>query len=180
MNESETRIVKTIKVDLDKCIGCRACEVICSAFHSSPKYSSINPARSRIRVLIDDQEDTYVPIRAGEYTPAECAGRNKYNINGKEYRECSFCRAPCPTRDYFKEPGTGLPLKCDMCENDPSLEEPLCVKVCRVDALIYEERKDEAEEEESRDEMRTGLEAMVDKYGLDRIKSTIARIGKKD
>ncbi len=27
-----------------------------------------------------------------------------------------------------------------MCENDPPLKEPLCVQVCRVDALTYEER----------------------------------------
>ncbi|MDP2646792.1 MAG: 4Fe-4S binding protein, partial [Desulfobacterales bacterium] len=50
MGEKEKKIVKTIKVDLDKCNGCRACEVVCSAFHAAPEYSSNNPARSRIRV----------------------------------------------------------------------------------------------------------------------------------
>ncbi|MDH3884262.1 MAG: 4Fe-4S binding protein, partial [Desulfobacterales bacterium] len=34
---SEKKIVKQIKVDLDKCIGCRACEIACSAFHATPK-----------------------------------------------------------------------------------------------------------------------------------------------
>lgn len=176
----EKRIVKTIKVDLDKCIGCRACEVACSAFHSEPRYSSTNPARSRIRVLIDDLKDVYVPIRAGEYTPAECTGRNIYTINGKEYRECSFCKAPCPSRNYFKEPDTGLPLKCDMCESDPPLEEPLCVQVCRVDALIYEEREEEAAEEETRDEVAFGLEALADKFGLDKIMDAVARMESSD
>ena len=49
-----TKIVKEIKVDIDKCTGCRACEMACSAFHAKPKYSSINPARARIRVVIDE------------------------------------------------------------------------------------------------------------------------------
>jgi benzoyl-CoA reductase subunit BamC len=44
MGEKKKKIVKIIKVDLDKCNGCRACEVACSSFHSSPKYSSNNPA----------------------------------------------------------------------------------------------------------------------------------------
>ncbi len=43
-------------------------------------------------------------------------GRDKYMIDGKEYDECGFCRASCPSRDAFKEPDSGLPLKCDMCE----------------------------------------------------------------
>ena len=142
------KIVKEIKVDLDKCIGCRACEVACSAFHARPKYSSTNPARSRIRVVIDELNDVYVPIRAGDYTPAECTGRHTYTINGKEYRECSFCGVSCPARDLFKEPDSGLPLKCDMCEDDPPLPEPMCVQVCPHDALIYEEREEEDGEEE--------------------------------
>jgi Fe-S-cluster-containing dehydrogenase component len=41
---SKKKTVKTIKIDVDKCNGCRACEVICSAFHAEPKYSSNNPA----------------------------------------------------------------------------------------------------------------------------------------
>ena len=37
--------IKHITIDADKCNGCRACEVICSLFHASPRYSSNNPAR---------------------------------------------------------------------------------------------------------------------------------------
>ena len=123
-------MVKKIKVDIDKCIGCRACEVACSAFHAQPKYSSINPgARRASACVFDELKDMYVPIRAGDYTKAECTGRHVYTIDGKEYAECSFCGVSCPSRDYFKEPDSGLPLKCDMCEDDPDLEEPRCVQV---------------------------------------------------
>ena len=177
MGEKKKRIVKIIKVDLDKCNGCRACEVACSAFHASPKYSSNNPARSRIRVIHEPLRDVYVPIRAGDYTPAECTGRHTYTINEKEYDECSFCGVSCPARDIFKEPDSGLPLKCDMCESDPPLAEPMCVQWCLTDALTYEEREEETEEEEEkREEMEIGLESLANRYGLQKIMDTIARM----
>jgi benzoyl-CoA reductase subunit BamC len=171
--EKAKNIVKTIKVDIDKCNGCRACEMVCSAFHAVPKYSSNNPERSRIRVIREPLKDIYVPVYAGEYTPAECVGRDKYVIDGKEYDECAFCRASCPSRDLFKEPDSGLPLKCDMCEGE---EEPLCVKWCLVDALTYVEREEEAEREEGSDEMEIGLESLAKKYGLDKLMDSVARM----
>ena len=174
----KTRIIKEIKVDLDKCIGCRACEVACSAFHSKPRYSSTNPARSRIRVMVDEMNDVYVPIRAGDYTPAECNGRHSYTINGKQYTECSFCGVSCPARDFFKEPDSGLPLKCDMCEDDPDITEPLCVQVCRPDALTYVEREEEVDEDETieRDDIEAGVEALVNKYGMKKLMDTVIRV----
>jgi len=180
MGSATKKTVKEIKVDIDKCIGCRACEVACSAFHASPKNSSINPARSRIRVVIDDINDVYVPIRAGDYTPSECTGRHAYTINGKEYPECSFCGVSCPARDLFREPDSGLPLKCDMCVDVPALEEPMCVKVCRPGALTYEEREeDRGEEEAPLGDIEIGLAALANKHGLQQLMDTVARMSKK-
>lgn len=181
--EKKKKVVKNIKVDLDKCNGCRACEMICSAFHASPKYSSNNPARARIRLVRDPLKDVYLPVYAGDYAPAECAGRNSYVIDGKEYNECGFCRAACPSRDLFKEPDSGLPVKCDMCEDaDDPQKEPLCVQWCITGALIYEEREEEVEpeaEEVKLGEVETGLEALIDKYGIQKIADTFARMSKK-
>lgn len=169
--------IKTIKIDVDKCNGCRACEVICSAFHATPKYSSNNPERSRIRLMRDPIKDVYVPVYAGEYAASECMGRDKYVIDGKEYDECGFCRASCTSRKLFKEPDSGLPLKCDMCEGE---EEPLCVKWCINDALICEEREEESEEEVKPEEIEVGLESLIDKYGKQAVMDTVARMSKRD
>ncbi len=176
-DKKKKKIVKTIKIDVDKCNGCRACEAICSAFHAAPKYSSNNPARARIRVISEPLSDIYVPVYAGDHAPAECAGRGKYTIDGKEYDECAFCRASCPSRDEFKEPDSGLPLKCDMCEGE---DEPLCVKWCLADALTLEEREEEVEEEEEQEELDIGLESLADKHGLEKIMDALARMSKKD
>jgi benzoyl-CoA reductase subunit BamC len=167
------KTIKTIKVDADKCNGCRGCEIVCSAYHATPKYSSNNPARSRIQIIRHPLKDIWLPVFAGEYTPAECMGRDKYIIDGKEYEECAFCRAACPSRDLFKEPDSGLPLRCDMCEGE---DMPLCVTWCLNDVLTYEEREEEVEEEAEIQDMEIGLEAMADKYGLDKIMDVVARM----
>ena len=176
----KTKIVKEIIVDIDKCTGCRACEMACSAYHAIPRYSSINPSNARIRVVCDEINDEYVPIRAGDYTPSECNGRHIYTIGGKQYSECSFCGASCPSRDYFVEPGSGLPLKCDMCESVPPLAEPMCCKVCGSDALVYLEREVEVEEkpQEKRGEIEIGLESLVKKHGVQAVIETMAQISK--
>jgi benzoyl-CoA reductase subunit BamC len=177
----KTKIIKDIKVDTKKCVGCKACELACSAFHATPKYSSINPARSRIMVVMDETRDIFVPIRAGEYTQAECNGRNQYVIDGKEYDECTFCPASCPSRGAFREPDSGLPLKCDMCENDPPLEQPMCVEACTFDALTYEEREEEVEEDlgKREDDMELAFKSLVKKHGLKKVKDTFARLSKE-
>ena len=174
------KIIKNIKVDADRCNGCRGCEIACSAFHAEPKYSSVNPARSRIRVITHRLKDIWLPVFAGGYTPTECAGRDTYMIDGKEYDECGFCRATCPSRDMFKEPDSGLPLKCDMCEGE---DEPLCVKWCLTDVLVYEEREIWVEEEtegKKQEELDIGLESLADKFGLDQLKDAMARMNTKE
>ena len=174
--DKKTRIVKTINIDVDLCNGCRACEVICSAFHASPPYSSNNPARSRIRVVRDPLRDVYVPVYAGEYTNTECIGRDKYKIDGKEYDECGFCRASCPSRDLFREPDSGLPLKCDVCDGE---EEPLCVKWCLAGALTLSVREVEEDSDEVKiTEMDIGLESLVTRFGIDKVVDAVERISK--
>ncbi|MBI2898580.1 MAG: (4Fe-4S)-binding protein [Planctomycetes bacterium] len=170
------KIVKTIKIDADKCNGCRGCEIICSAFHAVPKYSSVNPARSRIRVITHRLKDIWLPVFAGEYARSECAGRDIYTIGGKQYDECGFCRASCPSRDLFKEPDSGLPLKCDMCEGEAK---PHCVEWCLNSVLVYEEREEEVEEEEEKpEELQIGLEALADRHGLQKMKDAVARMSR--
>ncbi len=183
MGEKKKKTIKQIVINADECNGCRACEAICAAFHATQKYSIANPVRSRIHVWWDPLRNLYMPVYGGPYAEAECMGRDKYIIDGKEYDECLFCRATsCPSRKLFQEPDSGLPLKCDMCENEPPLEEPWCVYVCQVDALTYEEREEEVEEEEEKkyEDLEIGVSTLINKYGLDEVMDTIARLSKKE
>jgi benzoyl-CoA reductase subunit BamC len=67
-----------------------------------------------------------------------------------------------------------------MCESDPTLEKPLCVQWCTVDALTYEEREEDVEEEVPLDDVEKGLESLIDKHGMQKILDTMARMSKKD
>jgi benzoyl-CoA reductase subunit BamC len=169
------KTIKTIKIDAHKCTGCRLCETICSAFHAAPEYGVVNSQRSRIRIFRDEDNGLFVPLLGGSFTEVECNGRHVTVIKGKEYGECSLCRNSCPSRDLFKEPDSGLPLKCDMC-GEPPQPEPLCVKWCLHDALTYVEREEEgeeAEEEEAGDKERA-VEYLIEKYGLKEIRDILA------
>jgi benzoyl-CoA reductase subunit BamC len=70
-----------------------------------------------------------------------------------------------------------------MCEDNTPGEKPLCVQWCLAEALIYEEREDEVEEEEEAapENVEIGLEAMIDRYGFQRVMDTFSRMsaGKK-
>jgi benzoyl-CoA reductase subunit BamC len=177
-NGLKKKIVKDILVNVNKCTGCRACELACSAIHAKPKYSTANPARARIRVLINECKDVFVPIRAGHSPPAECAGRCVYTINGKTYTECGFCKAACPSRDYFIEPDSGLPLKCDMCEADLQLNEPMCVHVCRSQALTYTQREEVGVEAVAHKDLDAALERLAEKHGLQKMTEFVNRMSK--
>ena len=66
-----------------------------------------------------------------------------------------------------------------MCEDSPPLDKPKCVEWCINDALIFEEREEEVEEPEpSPSDMEIGIEALVDKHGLQQVMDTLARIQK--
>jgi benzoyl-CoA reductase subunit BamC len=51
-----------------------------------------------------------------------------------------------------------------------------------VDALTYEEREEDVEEEdvkEEQEDLELGLESLADKYGMDKIMETVARMSVK-
>lgn len=152
-----TKLLKAIKIDPAKCTGCRVCEGACSSYHGDPKYTFVNPCKSRIRIFWDDWKDIYVPIIAGRYAESECNLRYRLVIEGKDYEECTFCRASCPSRDLFRDPDTELPLLCDACGEPMPDGGPMCVQFCKQGALTYlPEREEEIEipEEEEEKEVK--------------------------
>jgi benzoyl-CoA reductase subunit BamC len=56
----------------------------------------------------------------------------------------------------------------------------MCVQWCLADALTYEEREEDVDEEVEREELEIGVEALVDKFGLDKIIDTVTRMSMKE
>jgi len=54
------------------------------------------------------------------------------------------------------------------------------VQWCLEDVLTYEEREEEVEEQVEMEDVETGLAALVDKYGWEKMKDTFARMQLKD
>ena len=118
-----------VKIEPNKCTGCRYCEAVCSLYH----FKAVNPLKSRIRIAQDPKQRINVPIISGPFTEAQCTNKTVKVIGGVEIDGCVLCPvASCPSRHLFIEPGTDIPLKCDMCGEPP---DPLCVKSCFNGAL---------------------------------------------
>jgi benzoyl-CoA reductase subunit BamC len=69
-----------------------------------------------------------------------------------------------------------------MCEDaDDPQKEPLCVQWCITGALKYEESEVEVDEapQFQLGEMETGLEALIDKFGKQKVLESVARMAKK-
>jgi benzoyl-CoA reductase subunit BamC len=66
-----------------------------------------------------------------------------------------------------------------MCEDTPPLKLPKCVEWCPNGALIYEEREEEVQEQQSPlGEVEIGVESMIEKYGLQKVLETVAKLAR--
>jgi len=129
MNPGKENEMKRIKVIHSECTGCRECEAVCSLKHYE---NEVNPKKSRVRVYMDEKTDRFFPVIAGPPSEAECTSKYDVVIEGQEFDDCILCRVSCPSRPWFREPGTDVALKCDFCGDPP---DPQCVKVCASGAL---------------------------------------------
>jgi benzoyl-CoA reductase subunit BamC len=133
--------VRKILIDFDKCTGCRHCETACALAHITE--DAVNPRFSRIKVFVDLERGYNYPVISGPYTDAKCTSKGYVTIKGETFDTCTICRAACPEKPFFFEPGTEVPLKCDLCGEPP---DPNCVKWCTSGALQFVEIEEEVDD----------------------------------
>jgi len=118
-----------IKIDHNKCTGCRHCEVACSLNRLA---TAVNPKRARIRVI--QEGDRFFPVISGPFTDASCNIKVDIKFGNHVYDQCDLCRAVCPHKSMlFKEPGDEKPIQCDFCGIEAP--GPSCVRWCTSGAL---------------------------------------------
>jgi Fe-S-cluster-containing dehydrogenase component len=135
-------IEKMLVIDLDKCIGCRTCEMVCSLKHTGA-CSSI---RSRIRVInlnVNGQESS-IPMMCQhcekpfctEVCPTKACHWDLENhrviIDQCKCIGCKICIMVCPFGAPSLDPIDRVIIKCDLCEGDPE-----CVKLCPSETLKF-------------------------------------------
>ncbi|MFA5315903.1 MAG: 4Fe-4S dicluster domain-containing protein [Dehalococcoidales bacterium] len=132
-------MAKALMIDLEKCVGCRTCEMVCSAKHEG----IINPFQSRIKV-IREKEWEGVPMACVQCEEAQCEAicpvraisrdetLSRVVIDYDKCIGCRMCVAACPFGNInFDSVGKRV-IKCDLCDGDPE-----CVKFCFYKALQY-------------------------------------------
>lgn len=129
-----------LMVDVEKCTGCRRCEVACSFF----KENECNPAKSRIHVLSWVRESMDMPLYCVQCMKPVCEAVcpvKAIKVNEKTSTVlidhdlcigCRLCMMACPIGAISIDMESKKILKCDLCEGKPK-----CVEYCEPKALEY-------------------------------------------
>ena len=135
-----------IKVDPDRCTGCRLCLQICAIEH----FNEINPKKAALRIEARFPEPgKYCPnvcIQCGkcaEICPEEAIQKNKrgvYRVDTKKCTLCGICISECPEGVIFQHPDLSHVLLCDFCFE--------CTDICNTSAIMGAEKSEEMQAKE--------------------------------
>ena len=137
-------------IDLNKCVGCRACELACQQRNNLPE------GKSYIRILPKGSEEDrwFLPVQCQHCQDAPCedvcpTGATYHDksgvvlINDKTCVGCKYCAVACPYDARTFDEQTGLVDKCWLCLDwvlGGGL--PACVQACVPGARIFGRRDD--------------------------------------
>ncbi len=137
-------MAKVIWVSLDKCIGCRLCEMACSEHH----FGEFSRILSGISIEKFDLTGRDVPVVCLQCEKAPCeevcpvtaiqrdSDTGDLFINYDNCIGCKACVPVCPVGAMNFSSDRGIPVKCDGCLGDPE-----CVKICPTNAIEYIEEE---------------------------------------
>jgi len=149
--------MKSIFVDISKCLSCKSCELACCVAHSKSKslVRALAEPAVQARIFVEPYGKGAFPLQCRHCTNAQCikacvTGALAYDENGRvRYDEskclgCLFCVISCPfgacgeLKKAAKDT-VGI-AKCDFCAERP--EGPACTASCPTGALSFESTED--------------------------------------
>jgi len=142
--------MKRIFVDVERCMGCKTCEIVCAIKHSRSKNLeiAINETPKPIsRIKIVKYKELSLPLQCRQCPEPYCyfaciAGgirieEGEIVIDEDKCVHCYSCVMACPYGIIqIREENKIHAVKCDLC---PDEEIPPCVVSCPTDALFYGE-----------------------------------------
>lgn len=147
---AQTQAEYAMIIDLNKCVGCRACELACNQRNNLPE------GKSYIRILPkgDEENRWFLPVQCQHCQDAPCeqvcptAATYHHKsgvvlINEKTCVGCKYCAVACPYDARAFDHQTGLVDKCWLCLDwvlGGGL--PACVQACVLGARIFGRRDD--------------------------------------
>lgn len=132
---------KIIISDIEACTGCRMCELVCSLKNEK---TGINPEKSNIRIIDDNQKGIYTPASCQFCNEAKCieacpSSAIAYDslagvicIDREKCTGCGICADSCDYDVIFVNEKENTAVACDLCGGDPQ-----CVKYCMPKALEF-------------------------------------------
>jgi len=134
--------MRILTVNLDKCTGCRTCELICSM----KNVKEFNPVKARIHIMSFFERGFFFPVvcfqcaeplcaqicPSGAITKDELTGIVK--VSEQRCVGCKMCILACPFGNIVFSGKDGRAVKCDLCDGEPE-----CVSVCVTGALEFKE-----------------------------------------
>lgn len=171
--------MKVIGIHMDRCTGCKTCELYCGAERGSTGRTVLSAAQEtpapQSRVRVEGGTGSAFPLQCRHCLQAPCldacltgALRRDEKSGMVVIREdlcigCWTCTAFCPYGVIYPSPERKIAVKCDRCLY---MEKPVCVDVCPTKALEVVEL-DEIEELLEEKRRRTAEEmAETDKEGI--------------
>jgi Fe-S-cluster-containing hydrogenase component 2 len=163
IQRSDIMVKKFLAINLERCTGCRNCELACSLRHTT----TFNPKRARIQILKDEPRNLIVPMVCLQCETPLCKdacpnNAIKENDSGVLYVDhevcigCGNCVTACTYGGIEIDPLTRKAIKCDLCDGDPA-----CVKACDYGAITLV-----TDEKSGYIERRKALDAPIEKLGL--------------
>ena len=145
--------MKRIRIDVDKCDGCKNCTIACMQAHTpgSNLYSldlTDREIESRNTILLD-AKNKYMPLFCRHCDKPECAASCMSGAMAKDPAsghvrydptvcgQCFMCVMNCPYGVLKPSRDGYAVVKCDFCIDHN--EEPNCVKMCPTKAIQVEE-----------------------------------------
>jgi anaerobic carbon-monoxide dehydrogenase iron sulfur subunit len=135
--------LKVLSIDIEKCVGCKTCEEVCSLKNTG----RVQPARSRIKVIKYEKRGeyhNYLPMVCQQCTtplcmeacPTNAISRSEETgamvVDEKACVGCRVCNMACPIGGISIDPVSNVAFKCELCDGDPE-----CVKYCDAEAITY-------------------------------------------
>jgi len=147
--------MKVIGVHLDRCTGCKTCELYCAVERGSIGKTLLKAVQEspvpQPRVRVEGSSESPLPLQCRHCLNAPClnacltgalARDEKTNlVVVREDRciACWTCTMYCPYGVIFPWPQREMALKCDRCLH---MENPVCLEVCPAHALELVELDD--------------------------------------
>jgi len=139
-------------VDMQRCIGCKACEMACAECETNGHESMIHV--NYIDRAVTIQTTVQVCMHCDDpacanVCPADAISKDEFGVvhtaNTSRCIGCSNCVMACPFGVPKKHEAYDLMMKCNMCYDRTSAgKKPMCATVCPTQALYYGTREEMA------------------------------------